>query len=260
MKPILAAAAILTATAATAADLPMPAQEVVIESVGVPQWSFAVAPYLWAAGISGDVAQFGLPEVEIDASFSDILENLDFAAMLVAELRHGRFGFFGDLMYVKISGSAGTPAGLLADSASLDTQSLAVTAAPEFRILDTAGASLDVLAGARVWSVDTDVAFAGGPLAGVSGSDGDTWVDPLVGLKGRLDLGDRFYLSAWTMAGGFGVSSDFMWDAWGGLGYEFNNHISAILGYRGTGVDYENDGFVYDVIQHGPIIGAAIRF
>ncbi|MGO7778185.1 hypothetical protein ACC741_37130, partial [Rhizobium johnstonii] len=26
-------------------------------------WTFTVAPYFWMAGISGDIAQFGLPEV-----------------------------------------------------------------------------------------------------------------------------------------------------------------------------------------------------
>ena len=180
--------------------------------------------------------------------------------MMVTELRYGRWGIFSDLMYVKISGSAGTPRGILADSVSVDTQSLAITAAPEYRLVETPRGSLDVMAGARLWSVDTDISFSGGPLDGVSGSDGDTWVDPLVGVKGRFELTSGLYLSAWAMAGGFGVSSDFMWDAWGGVGYEFNDTVSAVLGYRGTGVDYENDGFVYDVIQHGPVVGAVIRF
>ena len=36
--------------------------------------------------------------------------------------------------------------------------------------------------------------------------------------------------------------------------------ISAVVGYRAAGVDYENDGFVYDTVQQGPIIGAVFRF
>ena len=85
-------------------------------------------------------------------------------------------------------------------------------------------------------------------------------VDPLVGAKGQFDLTEKFYLSGWAMAGGFGVSSDFMWDLFGGAGYQFNNHVSAVLGYRGMGVDYERDGFVFDVIEHGPVLGGVIRF
>jgi hypothetical protein len=33
-----------------------------------------------------------------------------------------------------------------------------------------------------------------------------------------------------------------------------------IVGYRALGVDYSDDMLRYDVIQHGPIIGAAILF
>jgi hypothetical protein len=163
-------------------------------------------------------------------------------------------------VYVKISGSTGTPFGVLADSVSVDTESLAFTAAPEYRIVEAPRGSLDLMAGMRVWSVDTELSFSGGLLDGVSGSDGDTWVDPLVGAKGRFDLTSNFYLTGWAMIGGFGVSSDLMWDGLGGLGYQFNDTFSAVLGYRGTGVDYEKDGFEYDVIQHGPVIGGVFRF
>lgn len=47
------------------------------------RWTYAVSPYFWAAGMLGDIAQFGLPAVHLDPSFSDILKNLDFAAMVV---------------------------------------------------------------------------------------------------------------------------------------------------------------------------------
>ena len=97
------------------------------------------------------------------------------------------------------------------------------------------------------------------PFSGSGGNHNGT-IDPLVGAKGRFDLTSRFYLTGWAMVGGFGVSSDFMWDAWGGIGYEFNDTFSTVIGYRGTGVDYENDGFEYDVIQQGPVIGGVIRF
>ena len=66
------------------------------------------------------------------------------------------------------------------------------------------------------------------------------------------------------MAGGFGASSDFMWDLYAGIGYDFNDRFSAVLGYRGTGVDYENDGFLYDVAwtsfgRHFPVLTYRLR-
>ena len=48
-------------------------------------------PYFWAAGISGDVGQFGLPPVHIDADFGDIFDHLDFGAMAIGEARYDRY-------------------------------------------------------------------------------------------------------------------------------------------------------------------------
>ena len=66
-------------------------------------WTFTFAPYFWAAGLSGDVAQFGLPTVEVDSSFSDILDHLDFGAMAIGEARYDRYSIFADVMYTKLS-------------------------------------------------------------------------------------------------------------------------------------------------------------
>jgi hypothetical protein len=65
-------------------------------------WTFTVAPYFWVAGISGDIAQFGLPEAHIDANFGDILQNLDFAFMAAGEARYDRYSVFGDIIYTKV--------------------------------------------------------------------------------------------------------------------------------------------------------------
>ena len=263
LKPniLLLGALALTSAPVRAADLPMPGTEVVVgEPSPAPRLTIGVAPYFWAAGISGDVGAFGLPAVHVDASFSDILDHLDFGAMFVGELRYDRYGLFTDLAYAKISGSKGTPLGRLATSVSLDTKTLMFTAAPEFRVWDDTRASVDLLAGARVWSVDNEVRFSGGRLGGRSADDGETWTDPVVGFKARAELTDSVYLSGWGMIGGFGASSDLMWDVWGGAGYEFNDRISAVLGYRATGVDYSNNGFVYDIVQQGPVLGGVFRF
>lgn len=45
--------------------------------------------------------------------------------------------------------------------------------------------------------------------------------------------------------------ADLDWDVLGAIGYKFNDTISAEAGYRAQGVNYSNDGFTYDMIQHG---------
>ena len=61
------------------------------------------------------------------------------------------------------------------------------------------------------------------------------------------------------MIGG-GASSDLVWDVMAGAGYQFTDMFSLEVGYRAAAVDYSNDGFVYDVVQQGPIIGAVFHF
>jgi hypothetical protein len=46
----------------------------------------------------------------------------------------------------------------------------------------------------------------------------------------------------------------------GGAGYDFNETFSIAAGYRGSGVDYSNNGFLFDVTMHGPIIKAVFHF
>lgn len=254
-KLILTAIALAVAIPmAGAADLANPPAE--------PEsgWSFTFAPYLWAAGMDGKVAQFGLPEVEIDASFGDVLKNFDIGLMGVGEARYGRFGIATDLLWVKLTADQGTPLGRLADSVEADVETLMFTAVGSYSLFLDDTASLDVVAGGRLWSVDTELNLKGGDLAGQSASDGETWVDPVVGLKGRANFTSDFYITGWGFIGGFDVSSKFMWDVMGGLGYSPSDSFSIIAGYRGVGVDYSDDGFVYDVVQHGPLLGFVFNF
>jgi opacity protein-like surface antigen len=241
---------------AAAADL-APPEEPVAPDGG---WTFTFAPYLWAAGMQGDIAQFGLPEVDVDLSFSDIMQNFDIGVMGVGEARHDRFGILTDLMYVRLSaGNHVDPKGPIDADVDLTTETFTFLGAAEYRLIDNEAGTLDALAGARLWWVSTDIDFSGNEID-ASGNDSETWVDPMIGFRGRLNLSPDFFLTSWGMIGGFCVSSDFTWDVMGGLGYQVTDSISLVAGYRGLGVDYRNDGFVFDVTQDGPILGAVFRF
>jgi hypothetical protein len=116
-------------------------------------WTFSIAPYFWRAGISGDVAQFGLPAVDVDASFSDIFDHLDFGAMAIGEARYDRYSIFGDIMYVKISGAAGTPRDILASSVEVSSETSMGLLGAGYALVDNSSGRLDVIGGVRVWAV-----------------------------------------------------------------------------------------------------------
>jgi hypothetical protein len=264
---LAATAMMLVAPAVKAADVGVEAApaEAVIPG---REWTFSVAPYFWGAGLAGDVGLFGRDPVAIDMSFGDIFDNLRFGGMVVGEAHNGTWGLLVDVIYVKIEDEesvtrpiAGVPVDL---AASVETSSLTATIMGEYRVVSQPTATVDLMAGARIWSVDNDIDIslsAGGPpLAAFSGSDGSTWVDPMVGIKGRLDIDASWYVTGWGMVGGFGAASDVTWDVFGGVGYQWNERLSLVAGYRALGVDYEDDGFVYDVVQQGPVLGAVMRF
>ncbi|NGN44974.1 hypothetical protein G6N74_28360 [Mesorhizobium sp. CGMCC 1.15528] len=250
---------LLLAGGAKAADVYSPVTPEIRQVVTEQGRTFSVAPYFWAAGISGDVGQFGLPPVEVDASFGNIFDHLDFGAMAIGEARYDRFSIFGDIMYTKISGSTGTPRGILASSVEVSTETFAGLIGAGYALLEDISGRLEVVGGARVWSVDTDISFSGGILNGISRSDGASWADAVAGLRGNYAITPEIYLTGWGLVGAGGADID--WDVAGAVGYRFNDKISAVAGYRALGVDYSNDdGFVFDVVQQGPILGMVVRF
>lgn len=221
-------------------------------------WTFSVAPYFWMAGLSGQTSQFGLPIVDIDADFGDILGNLDFAFMAAGEARYERFSVIGDIIYTKLGADGDTRRGILADSVDVTAETFTGLLGLGYAVLESPQGHLDVVGGMKVWSVDTTISFSGGILGGVERSDSATWVDGMVGLRGKYSLTPQVYLTGWGLVGGGGADID--WDVAAGIGYDFNDRISAIAGYRALGVDYSNDGFIFDAVQQGPILGVSIKF
>ena len=82
----------------------------------------------------------------------------------------------------------------------------------------------------------------------------------MIGLRAILDLGDGFSVLALADIGGFGVGSDQTWEALATLNYQVRDWLSLRAGYRHLEVDYDHQGFVFDVEMSGPILGAGFRF
>jgi len=225
-------------------------------------WQFEVAPYGWLAGLSGEAAQFGLPEQDIDISIRQVLENLDIALMGLVQVRNERFSAFSDLVYAKLTDEIHTPKGILAEKLEVTSKTLMWTVGAAYSIYyDPEVANFDLVVGGRLWSLDTEAKLKGGIFGGNSFDDGETWVDPLIGAKGRVSLSPEFFLTGWGLFGGFGITNDhLMWDLFGGVGYEFWPGTSVVAGYRAVSVDYEKGDFIYDTVQQGPLLGVDFRF
>lgn len=177
--------------------------------------AFSITPYLWAAGIDGEVGAGGLAPADVEQDFDDLLENLDIGLTLILDGRVGRFGLFADVDYLGFSADADPPRGVLFSDLDVDITSLNTSLYGYYRVLAGELAALDVMAGGRLWYVRTEVDLAGNLLAGRKEDASETWADPVVGVRGQVELGAGFHLFGLADVGGFGVSSDSTWQAMG---------------------------------------------
>lgn len=224
-------------------------------------WQIDIASYGWFSGFKGKTATLPpLPAADVDLSFGDILSNLDGALMGVAYARNDRLILYSDLMYSRLSTSENF-ATSISTSLKLSTTSLIASAGIGYNLVDDPSYAIDLLAGARLYNVDTKATLSL-PSIGISksGNTNETWADPMVGVRFNARITDSLYLTSWAFAGGFDVGSKFSWDLFGGVGYKIDEKYSLIVGYRGLGVDYTHGGYVYDVVQQGPIAGLKVHF
>lgn len=259
---ILPIALLLASTgSAAAADLSTGAsasEPLAIEAFEA-RWEGSVYLYGWLAGMNGETGFGDLPPLGFDITFNEFFENIEGFFMGFGELRRGRFGVATDIFYTDVSDDVAGPLGIL--DATLSSKLFIGTVMAEYRMWEQSESSVDVMAGARVWRMDSEIDVTVGD--GIFTDDieeVEAWVDPMIGVKTRLQGNSPFYLSGWAMIGGFGASAKLDWDLFGGVGYEFRKNMSILVGYRAIGVDYEGDDFLFNVIQHGPMIGSVIQF
>jgi len=255
---IAALTGVETTTFVSAADLQQPFIVPAVRPESATGWSLAVSPYFWGARLSGDVGQFGLPAIKLESDFADILKDLDFSFMAVGEARYEGFSLFGDIIYTRLSAGAATPLGLMTERVDVTSETFSGLAGAGYSVFRDGRSTIDVVAGARVWHVSTDISYSGGLFDGASARDSATWVDAMAGFRGRYFLSDQIYLSSWGLVGAGQAKLD--WDIAAGVGTAFSDRISGVAGYRALGVDYSHDNFVFNVVQQGPILGLAVRF
>jgi hypothetical protein len=227
-------------------------------------WDFRLTPYLWFAGLKGDVATIpGAPPAPIDISSSDALEDTEASLMLMFDAKKGRHGVFADFLYSDVSSDdelVPPPIDLVLRSTSKTT---IFTFAYQYELYNRDQRVVDLMAGARYWKVDSELRFQGGLgiLAGKKVSNDESWLDPALGIKGRTPLGDsRFYLEGGAGVGGFGVGSELFYEFNGSIGYQWNKAIGTAIGYRLFDVDYDDEDFLYDVRQQGWQLGLTWAF
>lgn len=214
-------------------------------------WSFRVTPYVWAPALDASVAIGRDPPAETSTSVLDILEG---ALLLTGEARRGDFAILGEFNYLNLGERASGPGGLV--SAKLDVEGVMASLAGVYALHDDGRARIEALAGARFWTLDAGVDFANLPKA----STNKSWVDPIVGARATYALTERLSAQVMGDVGGFGVGSDFQFEAVARLGWRIDETFTAAAGYRHLAVDFDEDDLLLDMTLTGPFVSLDIVF
>lgn len=219
-------------------------------------WSAQITPYLWGAGIGGFVTPLrGGPRLQFDEGLRDVLEDLDSAFFLSAYARTGRLVLLGDISASSSSRSGFVPGPGPPVRGAVDQRS--ITLAAGYRLHNTEGAALDVLAGLRHWRIE---AAAKTPVPGLAAGLDIDFTDPILALRGNVALADRWSLIGYADFGGFGVGSDLTAQLVATLNWQARDALFLSFGYRHLLVDYDSDGRGADVTFAGPLLGLTYQF
>ena len=138
---------------ALAGEPAAPVGKVEIPAIPVDEdaWQFSISPYGWLVNLEGTMGIRGFT-TPLDLSVSDILSNLNMAAMLGAEARKGRWGAWLDFGYLEMS-VGDNPSDGLFDTVGLTMEQVLVEGTVFYRVLDGERGYLDLYGGARYFYI-----------------------------------------------------------------------------------------------------------
>ncbi len=239
------------------------------------EWTFTVAPYLWAVGMDGDVG-LGPVTTSVNDNFIDIMQDSDSVIAFMGDFSasKGPWTFFVSPTWAKLGTDDESIGPLTADI----TETITIIGfgtkyrVAEWSLADVPGGSpewanqmvtFDLLAGARYTHLKIEFDFKR-----LSSRDkSKDWVDPFIGGVTQIDLTDKLSLRVRADIGGFGVGSDLSWHSVGLLGYNvqpFGIDGTLVAGYRALYQDYTDGSgrnkFEWNMTLHGPLLGLAVTF
>ena len=256
-------------------------------------WEVRVGVPGWLAGISGDSGVKGL-EADSDVKFQQILKHLThFPIALSINARYRRWEFWVDGQYIEVGTHATLP-GLLFTDANVHLKTALAEGFIGYRLINCDNANLSLFAGARWTYYDGDLSiFDNGDarlvrlreLLGIRKrldfSDSIAWVDPVVGMRGRLRIWKATKLFAEGDVGGFNAnadtayalhrqgrtivresidSTDWSYQLAGGLEFQLTRNIWLQTGWRYMKYDFVKNGFTNKSALNGPFIQAGVNF
>jgi len=259
------------------------------------RWTYVLSAYTWLFDTKGDSTFRGI-ESEVDIPVEDGLDDTDIGLYGYAEANNDEWFIYFDSLYVVTSSSEKDETGIPSDpplrvrsKVMLDQTMSIFEGGAGHRLFthvlredeendDLRRIIFDAYAGARYYNMYTrhyaDFKTFAEPPGGapvlvdrttVRGEDTEEWIDPLVGLRTRIDVLKNLAFTARGDVGGFDVGSDLSWKAQLLLDYQVTRRFSVAGGYQWLDIDYDNAKsgsrkYAWDGQYRGPVLGLMFWF
>ena len=230
-------------------------------------WEILFAPYLWGVSLDGKTAIGLLPPVDIDASFSDILDAANIAGSLHTEFRKGKWTFTIDPTYLDLEIVTPTqnipvpPPDGTDVSGKIKIKQWFVEGWASYQIAQ----GWELLGGVRWQSQEIKPSIQGIDLGlGLNPKVDEDWADLFAGVRWRKALGQKWMVALrgdLAIAGDSeGVSPDLLVL----FNRRFGKSMALNLGYRYFENEYKNENgspaYTWDIKMSGPIVGYTWQF
>ena len=251
------------------------------------KWNYSIMPYLWLPSMDGTLrygapaAGGASPTVSVDAD--TLLGALDMAFMITGEARKGRWLLATDLIYLDLgsdsssvrsvdfnpgSGPVNISNTALDEGTQTKLKGTVWTLVGGYAAVQGPRATLDVIGGFRYldikatthWQLSATVNGPGGQIFGTSGSvtRSDGLWDAIVGVKGRVRLGEGSWFMPYYLDAGAGDST-LTWQGMLGIGHAFK-WGDILLAYRYLSYEQSGNELIENLSFGGFGLGVSFRF
>jgi hypothetical protein len=229
------------------------------------KYKFYLEPYLMFTSMSGTTAFGNLPSTFICVPASEVFSHLKIGGMLYAEVHNNKLAYTSDLFYADLTEDASSKNGIISGTATLK-QFLW-----ELEGLYRLNSWLEAGLGARINNITAGLNITYNPIIGNGGSlttnrqKSNTWVDPLIVVRLKKVIQNKWLFQLRADMGGFGIGSEFAWQLQPDIFFRASKLMQFGLGYRIISMNYNNnksgsDYFLYDMEEYGPQIRIGFNF
>ena len=234
--------AAMTPTTTTNTPAAVPAMSAPADAMDADGWKFDVTLPLWAPQINGNATVRGRT-ADVNVNFSQLKSHLDNVLSLAAEAHKGKWGFFGDMGYMKFSGGFGDALG---GHTEAQLKFLIANGGVSYELVKTENDHpfiLEGTAGVRYWYAATEISHRNAAnTRDFSGGNTMNVVDPVLGLRASQYLTSKLHLDVAGDGGGFNLnhSTDWTWSGEAMLAYDFTKWFTLSAGYSAVALDESN--------------------